>query len=582
MFLGIGSLISLSLFFSIATGWHSFLQETTRFSNEKCQFEVYEKFTRSSFDLRMFHNASASCLLDPKPLSCFKGMYWSKAWAFNIDGEISQRISRPIERRADRLSQLHSRSQDCSYWVEASKEFSYALLVKAICNFTELSGIPRGGSSFEFISMGQISGVLAPCDVMDRLDDSYIVSCAYSNSPKPSDHGRRHSRGYDECLIVHGWLSHEHFDAFTDGRTLDHGLPPLLTPLVDNYLLCPPLEHHLMPVETAANHAVAELPVISGRWVLARQNRSQLDGLHLARGQETAFTFRWWDRDGELHSKHINASAVKAHLERSRTKLHLYGSSHVRYLFNFLEMKVLGVPANRVTINRQNTDIRVDLGTMLVAATYFLPHIAQNVSALCDSLEADGSADGTKSHILALQFGAWDLRVSGLRRILLDSALGLKPLIRLFEQIMTSEKRCGNLQKLVLMTPMPYPMCTPLSKAGMAEQGNITGRVKAVLVDEELKCENDRGFRSSASLSALRSALLDEVRELWQIHGKNSKVQFVVADAHDIVKPMFFFDRQTVCINHVLCCRDLECVSSAAGGALIDAVLHAVMLNSRG
>ncbi len=553
-------------------------------SNELQVFSAYANATSAAFDMKSYHDASVACMHDEvKPFACYRSLYWSRSWGFNLDGELFKGIDLPKVQRNDTLSKIPTRLRDCSYDIQESG--IHEITIHSVCN-TTAPNVPLGGSSFNIVSLDHKNGVLSACSVFDRLDGTYIVTCGGTD--------RRNQSKASHCLTVSGWLLNEHFDAYTDGRDFNSGLPPLLMPLIENFQMCnqgglggPHTAHtglgtkQRKDVVVHDSSDVAGLPMISGQWVLPRNHSHHIRKgdfrLNFTDEQAQSFEFHWWQHNGRLAPMQVNVSEVRSELEDTNTLLHLYGASHIRYLFNMLEMRALGVPVVNVTTNLGNNDMHIEKEPFVMNGAYYVPLMVRYLNAFCDELQANRTMGDARSHILGLQFGSWDLTVAGFRKMLQDETLGVNFLLKFLKEIMTGTKSCGGLKKIMVLSPMPYPSCVPLSRAGREGQSHFSQLERDVTAERERKCENDRKFRSSASIEALRTVLFDGVNSLWMTYGSNSTVKFVAVDIHDVVKPMFNFDGQAVCTNHVLCCRTKKCDTTPAGEVYIDAVMHATL-----
>ena len=173
---------------------------------------------------------------------------------------------------------------------------------------------------------------------------------------------------------------------------------------------------------------------------------------------------------------------------------------------------------------------------------YFLPTVASYINSI-DCKPGSPMSDGRR-YALAIQSGSWDLSVTPLRNVILNSNY-INALLEAIKNL--SNRTCSNNIHLVFIQTMPYPSCY-----------------------KHEFCMNGIGYRTNAAISALSQYVENE---LLKINWKN----LYIIDAMNIIKPN---KQKSECINHFLCrhggAQNFRVATTKAGIALASEILWAM------
>jgi hypothetical protein len=154
----------------------------------------------------------------------------------------------------------------------------------------------------------------------------------------------------------------------------------------------------------------------------------------------------------------------------------------------------------------------------------------------------------SRKRSIVIQTGAWDLQCSTLR-LMIGFPENSQFLIDAISDITTGITKCGNLEKIVFVTPVPHPICRKY---------------------DQMRCEHHKGSRTNANIATLRefylkglhTGILDRVRQLRNATKNTDNgteperyppPQLHIVDAFDIIRSRLHYKDEAYKLSHFMC-----------------------------
>lgn len=217
----------------------------------------------------------------------------------------------------------------------------------------------------------------------------------------------------------------------------------------------------------------------------------------------------------------------------------MFGSSHMRYLFDSLRLFNLW----NVTAERKHKDLK--RGEFEFVDTFFPGSLASRIKEKC--------AYNTQKTFI-VQSGSWEISYGSFRLYL--KTTGLK-IVQTLRQILTDNISCPGLEHVVWLTTPPHPYC--------------------FRTDNEQTCKFHQKGRNNKSIAAANNIMLVKLLKNLEIYATR---RLTILDAFGIIMPRLAFREsvETVCLMHYGCTlKDGNFTLTPGGAAVLDAFYpHAI------
>ena len=505
------------------------------------QAKKYWNLTSSYFNNTLFLNEVSTCQRSSQPFKCFAGVYNS---GYRMLGTLWKPPNAPRKTLFG-----HPRNKlDCKYrihTISGNDQRNHHSLRITTSNCTNLhESNSEGGSGFEIFSESD-DGYLSWCPVFDHFDGTYTVTCA----------------GGGKCLKITAYVNYEHFMGLSETASLRPALHYLVPPLTT---LCSSEESanqakkignlSSMPDSRISSEMAKTVKQVvhfhRGVW---RCNLSTVGGL----GGDSKHLYEWfWDGQSQ-RVKFLNLSS---YLKGERLMVHTIGASHMRESYSFLINSYIENSTSKVSNFYGGSDWGIHSAFVAMAV-----HQYNYLHSICATF--DSASEKSQKRIIVLHTGDWDLFGYSARVLIVDPEVG-KKLVDVIIDIVFRNMKCGNLQKFVFVTPMPYPMC---------RRHNQT------------RCEQKRVFRTNEAIAAIRDFYLISLHSAisMRLHDRNNRifankaslpVPIHIVDAYDIARSRLLFPEESYSLSHFLCrCNSgYELYETPAGVEIVNGIVLAI------
>lgn len=460
------------------------------------------------------------------------------------------------------------KDQDCDYAIHLSKasRLTFHFFLEQHSCKHRLEYLQLGGATFDIYAY--TFSALVSCALIDAMNDKYHVTCRFPNAIVASTDTPRVL-----CVQLTVLLLYEHYDAYSEVLATDGGhdylYPPMGKPIVDNKTFC--AEETMEENHSLRDWNGSSVNVESGFWQSnesSRQNDSLLMSWQVRNREKNyskcddlfcpqlkvespdalANKFQYVPTS-ILENASPNSVQVLIGTTNSTRHYYLVGSSHMRYFFDGLVEFFFGTDV--LPSERKHDD--ADEHNFHLRHRLFIHDVADALLDIC-SLHKNSSHKNT----IVLQFGAWDLMYSSLRRLLWHPHNGQK-LISSLSSVLNGSHQCIGVNHIIWITSMPYPYC----------------------IEDGSACFFWQNFKNNAAISASNQFFTEKIKNL----PPSPHIRISIVDAYSIIKPrlIFRYENEVVCANHFLCRMTfdgkLAMVQTPGGKAVLESIVRALLLH---
>lgn len=378
-------------------------------------------------------------------------------------------------------------------------------------NNQKMKKLLLGGSNFDIT--WRLPSYFAACNVVDHFNMSYDIYCPLDLSANMTSHSLVPSEAasFLHCGELRIVLQHEFFDVYKYAQITE---ALALNQMVFQETVCAYINMTeislLLSVNQHSTTAISKAAIQSylpsaassdNRYFWKQVIKSTLQ--HSA----TKVTYEWRPDESMYLSKPLFHECVKS------KKIHLVGSSHMRYLSDYYADLFI----DHMRIDKKHKDISYQDGWSFYYITY-----AYNMILFLDSLEcslspvSSESENGVATEYLVLQNSAWDLQYYHPSSYISNPEQGLG-IIRAIERM--KRRGCEKKYKIIYLTAIPHPANPPVVS---------------------------QGWRNHASIKAVNEFMIESLKEVQYQH-------LSILDVNSILLARYLFHPQLVCYDHFLC-----------------------------
>jgi hypothetical protein len=196
------------------------------------------------------------------------------------------------------------------------------------------------------------------------------------------------------------------------------------------------------------------------------------------------------------------------------------GASHMRYMYAAFVESILGRDAI-AAMSHKESYFQAAGGRFIFQDSSYAGWQVNYLLDVCRAVVPEGARN-----TIILTTGAWDLFTGSIRR-LLRSTKSAQQLLQTIADILSSRLPCANIDRIVWVTSMPYPVCY------------------------NLECDKERSYRTN---SAIGAAVEFYMSTLLKLPIDPSK-KLSVVDAFSITQPRIGlnYDHESICTCHFEC-----------------------------
>jgi hypothetical protein len=367
----------------------------------------------------------------------------------------------------------------------------------------------------------------------------------------------------DDCTNITAFVSYEHFEGVSDlkMKPILHSIVPPSTTFCSSNLNPSILKSDL-------DKKIFSSFINDSKKFVAYKNGFDLEQIIVMRSgvwrksNDVSNETRWkydfiWN-----HQKHrVVYNNLRNFLIKNEIKVAFIGSSHMRENVDLMTESLrldagikIGSDQNSSIYNGTSWGLKYE-GTVLAKDQIKL------LKNLCSTYEESDKIVSQK-RVIVIKNGAWDLFESSLRVPVQDFKVGLS-LIKIIADIVAGLKKCGNIYRVIYVTPAPHILCNR---------------------DGHWRCEYKRGYRTNFNLAALREFYLNnlysEISGRILSHRNSSRsllqAQLHIVDAFDIIRSRLICSDENYNTNHFLCNCQNFFYETPAGREVLNGIVFAI------
>lgn len=383
-----------------------------------------------------------------------------------------------------------------------------------------------GGSNFDI--SWRLPHYFGACNVVDNFDMTYQIYCPLDLAANLSHTRERSSvmqraeaESFLHCGELRIVLQHEYFDAykyaeitealaFNEVVFQDTVCAYINMTEISSLLLQSNSQSHTVSVRSTTTPFLPSASPTANRYFWRQVTKSTL--LHPA----TKTTYEWRPDDPIYLAKPFFHACMK------HKKVHLVGSSHMRYLSDYYADLYI----DHMKIDRKHKDLSYQDGWSYYYITY-----AYNMILFLDSLECTVSeSDGeSATEYLVLQNSEWDMQYYHPSSYITNPEQGLG-VICAIERM--KARGCESKYRIVYLTAMPHPANPPIVS---------------------------KGWRNHAAIKAVNQFMVESLKKIGYRH-------LSILDVNSLLLARYLFHPQLVCYDHFLC-QDNGVITTKGGVA---------------